>query len=662
LRYSIIDFLALACYSYAFASPFLGPISSLSYVLDATLLTFLLPGWYLVRLCASRGLLRSPIEAGLGLALIPSMGISFTILIEALSILVRFHVGIIGLSIGTIGLQAISTFTNRGFTISLSKPTRLSSILFAMIVMIPILQFVVLPIITYPPSPFPFAQGWDVFTYMMIAGRIQSGSLTSPVTTINPITQQLPIPTGLPLLSALLMPAGIAHPDSVIALIKYGPIIPSLLGLGWTFLICKLTTGKNYIALTGSLIAYSFAGYNVIDTQFFLPASFSWTYSLMAVYAAVMSGKPYHKLVFFSLAVVTAIFFHFYTGIAATFITSLGLLATNLAKLKLPNILNRIAELYPIWGSGAILGINLLGLSVNIPGAGTVIGGIGLISDKVILMLRSLSPAFWITAIVFAIYTLAYRHNLKISFLHFLLIGLLLYFLPISGMFRLLLWPAIFAAVAMAKITSEIGYSLSKRVSPNRPRTPIMLTGFLVLLVLVSAAYPSLVPGTYTSASSINVGSLGTVQSTYSLTEYNAAAFVSAHPPSSNYIILSDPGFALVLGGLTGQEAVRLTQLSNMMPFQQLLQAVENGPFNVTIANRLEGLLGQYYSLANYNGVLIALSARTYYWIKNYGIITWQPMSSSFVDGNTRSNFIDSPIVAHVYGSQDVDLFYLILH
>jgi hypothetical protein len=101
------------------------------------------------------------------------------------------------------------------------------------------------------------------------------------------------------------------------------------------------------------------------------------------------------------------------------------------------------------FGSGS--GINLLGLSVNIPGAGTVAGGIGLVSDRLVLMVKSLSPAFWIIGIVFAIYTLGYHHDLKISFLHFMSIGLLVYFLPISGMFRVLVWPAIFASVAVAK-------------------------------------------------------------------------------------------------------------------------------------------------------------------------------------------------------------------
>lgn len=492
----------------------------------------------------------------------------------------------------------------------------------------------------------------------MIAGRVQSGLVISPLTTINPVTQQLPIPTGLPILAAFLMPSVILRPESVVALVKYGPIIPSLLSLAWIFLISNLITKNSYLALLTGLVAYSFTGYNVIDTRYFLPASFAWTYSLMAVYFALALSRFNRGLVLLGIASITAIFFHFYSGVAATTITALGMLIANVPKMNLPKFANRLAELYPSWGSVAILGVNLLGFSINIPGAGTVVGGISLIDDRVVLMFRSLSPEFWIVAVAFATYSLTFRHNLKDPILHFLLFGLLIYFLPISGMFRLLIWPGIFAAVATSKVLAEICLGPTKELHFGRPPLLRIASIFLIALALLSATYPLLVPGNYTPATYFNTGSMGTVQSSYSLSEYSAAVFLSLHPPSPNYIILSDPGFSLILGGLTGGDAVRLTQPSNMLPFQQLLQITEVAPINQTIAIALLKLLDQYYVTSNYGGVVIALSARTYYWIHNNGIVTWAPMDSSFVDGNIRANFIGSTLLNHVYSSQDLDLFY----
>ena len=658
MRLTLIDFLAIGCYACAFASPYLGPLTPLSYTIVTMLLVFAFPGWYLVKLLTGKGILGAPTDLGLGLVLIPSLSVSYTVLIGALSIITGSPISVFGLSFGTIALQALSILANSGPILSLPRFSRVSTVSFSVIIALPVLRFVAVPLIMYPPSPFPLATGWDVFTYLMIAGRVQSGFLASPLTTVNPITRQLPIPTGLPILGAFLMPPGIIHPESVVALIKYGAIIPSLLSLAWIFLICRLITKNSYLALLAGIVAYSFAGYNVIDTTYFLPASFAWTYSLMAAYFALVSSRIDRKLILLSIAAVTAISFHFYSGAAATAITALGMFGANIPRLNLPKIANRLAELYPVWGSGAVLGVNLLGFSFNIPGAGTVVGGIGLLNERMILMFRSLSPSFWIVAVVFAIYSLVYRHNFGAPIIHFLLLGLLAYFLPISGMFRLLIWPAIFATVAASKVLAEISSGPWKGLHLRRPTLLRISTIFLVTLALLSATYPLLIPGNYTPSDYINAGSMGTVQSSYSISEYSAAVFVSSHPPSRNYIILSDPGFSLVLGGLTGGDAVRLTQPSNMLPFQRLLQVAEIAPINNTIANELQGLLSQYYATSNYGGVVIALSARTYYWIHNNGVITWEPMNSSFVDGNIRSNFLDSAPLTHVYSSLDVDLFY----
>lgn len=571
----------------------------------------------------------------------------------------RGPVDILELSIGTFAIQVLSLLTRSTSPISHHKLARASTIPFLAILILPILQFVIVPIVGNPPSPFPFSTGWDVFTYIMIGGRIQSGFTVSPITTINPITQQLPIPTAFPILVALLMPPGISRPESAVALIKYGPVIPCLLSMAWVFLICRQVTKNSHLSLVGTLVAYSFSGYNIIDTKYFLPASFSWTFALMGVYAALLQSGPRGKIILFALASATAVFFHFYSGAAATAITVTGVIISNIPRLHFPNLANRFTEFYPIWGGFAVLALNLLGLSFNIPGAGTVVGGPGLLTTDVELMLRSLSPAFWILAIISALYAFAYRRNLRMPDFHFLLLGLLIYFLPISGIFRLLIWPGLFAAVATSRILAAVFSGPWKGIHQRGPTLFKMSAILLVSLALVSAAYPLLVPFNYAPTYYVNAGNSGTVQSTYSMTEYSAAVYLAAHPPAPNYIILSDPGFSLVLGGLTGGDAVRLTQLSNMLPFQELLQTAEVGPINASIAYKLHELLGAYYDLPSYGGVVLALSARTYYWIRNDGIITYSPLNSSFVDGNIRSNFVDSAPLLHVYSSQDVDMFYL---
>ena len=624
-----------------------------------SLLVFVIPGWHLVKIFTKIGIIQPPIGMGFLATIIPTLSISFSLMSLTIASLLHLTPELLLLVPGAFTLQVTAFYVARRPDLDVPRPGFRELIPFCIIVALPILAVFLTSYLVSPPSPLPFAEGWDVFSYTMLAGQVHSGILTAPLANLNPVTQQLPLPIGFPLFVALFLSTSIAQPDAVISFVKFGPIIPSTLAIAWVYLVAQKVSKNRIVALAGAIITYSFYGYNVIDIKTFLPAAFSWVFSIFGLYVLLSSLPTRSKSVLFSVAMGTAIYFHFYTGVAALFLMVACIGASRIPKLGAHRAIYYSLVAYPLWATTAILVIDFAGLSFNFPGAGTVDTGNRLIFDRLTLLLRGLTPAVWIIGVTASALELVFRRSTNSIAIHALLIGLLAYLTPVSGMFRVLFWPAVLASVLASKGTSDIGFKIAKNLTARRPQlskaTPAILIGCLVIL----ATYPALVPISYTPVTYIADSSLGTIRSSYSFSEYLGSQYLSAHGPVKNFIILSDPGFSLVLGGLTGQSAVRLTSLSNMKPFQDILQQSQSFEFNQTMGSQLTKLLGQYYQISSYGGLVIALSARTYYWIGNPGTITWAPMSTTNVNGLVRTNLLDSPILQHLYNDDDVDLFFM---
>ena len=615
----------------------------------------MLPGLHILRLFAD-SIRSDPLVRGVLCTLVPTLSIGFSILIGLASISLHLQPSLEELAFG-VGLLNILVFPlGRRHTLHLGIPTKLGFFTGVMILMVPIIEFVSLSFLTNPPSPFPYATGWDIFSYLMLAGLVSAGRITTPLTTINPVTQQLPIPIGMPLLASYMFLPTSSHTASAVFLAKFGAIIPSTLGLAWTYLICLRFANRRRFALTGAIIAYSFTGPGIIDMKFLLPAGFAWAYCLFAVYALLFMTPSKTGKILFLVGSSVALFFHFYTVAAVVITLVFGTIAS--ASLgRFSGTKQNLLRLYPLWGALVVFITDLSGYSFDFSGAGIGTTGLYAIPEKILLMSKSLTPLAWIVAVGVAFYFII-RHSSRHLPLHFLLVSILIYLLPISAVYRLLFWPGIFAAIITSKAASSVVAYCAETRSASRLR-PSRVSMVTVCLLVILSAYPALIPTGNPSAFYITDGTNGAVQSSYSFPEYQAADFLSGNPPTARFLIFSDPGFSLVLGGLTGQDAVRLTSLDDMKPFQDQFLLLENSSLSQSTLGAIVKLIGQHYQLTSYGGLVIAFSARTYYWVKHYGYITYFPMGTNAVDTNMRSNLLGSSALKHLAEYQDVDILYI---
>ena len=652
------DVLSISLYAFVAVYILYGGAPVAAYLLFTFLSVFILLGWHIVRALVNRGVLPAQMDLGLVCALIPTIGVSASVVVGSIEYGLQFRPAIVGLAIATAIVELIA-FLTRSSTKRLTKgldPSQVYPILG--IVAVPIFQFTLGAYLSSPPSPFPYFVGWDTFTYMMLAGRAYSGSLSFPTTDINPVTQQLPIPVGFPLFASMLFAPGGTYPSIVVLLMKFGALAPAIMGMLWTFSILRKATSVLF-ATVGSILAYSFAGAGVIDTKWFLPASFAWVFSLALVYFLLFEHSSRSKAILSLTFAMTALFFHLYTSVATIAITLLGLVATKAIGLNSSKTNRILAKAYPVFGVIAVVVINALGLSFVIAGGGEVMGSPLLLQEKMVFLSRTLLPAAWIIGIFVSFYAVGQSKAWK-NPANFLLISLLLYLVPVSAAFRILFWPATFAVLMTMKAIEVVTNRLVVELKTPHSRVAKLIPGVFAVMLLASAIYPALVsqvtPPVYYITDS---GRL--VQSNYSFSEFSSAVFLRDSPPADSYLIMSDPGYSLVLGGLTGQEAVRLTRPSNMKPFQDLLLQAGTLGFNATTAMQLTKLLEVHFDLSRYNGIVLAFSARTYYWTLNYGVITWAPSDPKYVNNQTRTILAQSPVLDHIFANLDVDLFYLSL-
>ncbi len=179
----------------------------------------MLPGLHLLRLVGDN--LRSdPLMQGVLCSLVPILSIGFSILVGLISISLHLQPSIQQLAIGVGSLNVLVHTLGRQ-TLHLEKPTKLGFLTGVMILMVPLTEFISLSFLASPPSPFPYATGWDIFSYLMLAGLVAAGRITTPLTTINPVTQQLPIPIGMPLLASYMFLPTSSHAASVVFLAKF---------------------------------------------------------------------------------------------------------------------------------------------------------------------------------------------------------------------------------------------------------------------------------------------------------------------------------------------------------------------------------------------------------------------------------------------------------
>src|SRR2546426_1011792 len=278
------------------------------------LLIFILPGWHLIRVLATRKILAAPMNPIYVWALVPSLSISLSLVSSLLGIVLRAGSSIAFLIVQLAIFVIVSALNTPSKVMPLTtRVNRLHLLALSSFLSIPIFQFGIEPYVSSPQSPFPYFAGWDVFAYLMLAGRLSAGTIVSPLADINPVSQQLPIPIGFPLLSSLLFIPFATHSVSAVLLLKLGAVIPAALGMIWVYLICNKATDNLYFAFIGAILSYSFAGYNVIDTKWFLPASFSWVFALAGLYV-LLYGDHKSKLALLTVFVATALFFHLYTG------------------------------------------------------------------------------------------------------------------------------------------------------------------------------------------------------------------------------------------------------------------------------------------------------------------------------------------------------------
>ena len=622
------------------------------------LLVFVLPGWHLVRALAARRVLQESPSPLFIWTLVPTLSIATSLVSGLVGVLL--HIGPT-LTVLTIGLAVVTVTSlqishNQATTLS-ARIGKTDTLVFLVALVVPGLQFGFFPYFISPPYPFPYFPGWDVFAYAMIAGRIAAGDVRLPIANINPISQQLPIPIGFPLFASLLFTPNYPHADLVVVLLRIGAVIPASLGMLWVYLICKNVTNRTSVALVGAVLSYSFSGYNVIDTKWFLPASFSWVYCLAALYTIVVFRRRTREYLF-ALFILTAFFFHIYTALAVTGLTTIGLLGYRFSGSK-HNAVAVFGRIYIVLGVCLLVLLSVADISFEFPGAGPAEGGILEIESKLTLLGRSLSPAIWILAIGTSLFVMIRLHAQVSPLIHWLYVSILAYLLPVSGFDRLLFWPATMAAIIAAKSVGDLTGRLTIRFNPKKTNRARIIATLLAGLVLISASYPILVPLNYTPAYYVTDSTLGTVRSNFSLSEFSAAEYLSIHPVAGHYLIISDPGFALVLGGLTGSDAVRLANVESVMiTFQQILLLTKTSVYNSTISTMIEHELALFYNLGNYDGLLLAFSARTYYWLSFPGLITYAPVDSSYVDMQIKSNFVSSSLLMHVYSNSDVDLFY----
>jgi len=176
--------------------------------------------------------------------------------------------------------------------------------------------------------------------------------------------------------------------------------------------------------------------------------------------------------------------------------------------------------------------------------------------------------------------------------------------------------------------------------------------------ILLASMYPSFVPPQVEPIYHVTLGDTK-VSTNYSLDEYAAAAYINAQLGDQKILIVSDPGLARVLGGLTGKDSF-YSEPDTMRRLNEVFRQAITRPFDGELTRRLHGELSRYFGLGGYGSIVIAVSPRTHYWVVDPGLIDYYvPMSSDFVIARLRENLLRSPALTHLFTKGDVDLFLL---
>jgi hypothetical protein len=419
----------------------------------------------------------------------------------------------------------------------------------------------------------------------------------------------------------------------------------------WIFTITDEKVGQ-YLAITACFASYSFVAFNIVDLKFFLPSAFAWMLGF-GVFYIVFSKRfdVFKKAILCTILSITIFSYHFYTGILVLgtifFARILSLIINTIKDRGRKRLM--LFQNYPLMLVFIVLLLQNLNLGIAIPGGGPANTGI---VQSIILLFKSISPFVWLVPVVeISVLVFLTRQRLD-SMHHVFILTLFVYFIPLSSSYRVLYWASSFASIlTIISIKNSILGSCQKNYKSRR-----IFSVFLGVLIFIALLYPAYIPFSRDRTYFIETPT-GKIATNYSFSEYNSALFMARNYREPKILIISDRGYSVVLGGLTGKEAIRLRgNLSE--EFQGIMRNLHNRTFDNLIVNNVIELIRPYYLVESYEYLLFALSARTYAYIGAESDITfYAPLSPENLNPVVRENLLSSNLLDHIYHEEDVDLF-----
>jgi hypothetical protein len=439
---------------------------------------------------------------------------------------------------------------------------------------------------------------------------------------LNPLTRELPFPLGEPLIVASIQTFVGMSPLDTVWLLKLGPIIPAALSLLLLYSLGARTLAPRW-ALVASLLAYSFAGWNVLDPHYFLPSGFAWVALFGFMLAYTLPANRRQRLTLASAMLVLAFLFHLYTALLVLFVV---VTATSLTIIEGRN--RRIAGFLAVLAATAIFAANIAGLSIPIEGAIYETGSLVMMESKVEFALASVTPLVWI-ALAASLFDRRWEGTALRAWLAIAAVGFGAYLLPIWSSFRILYFPAAMAALVTAGRAQAALQALSR--AAIRRRAIRLASGLLISLIFIAATYPSLVPPRTPPITYIaEAGHL--VSSNYSNEEFLAAELAHRVFLGRRLLVVSDPGLAHTVGGLIGREAINVPPVETNSRFRALFQDLVEGKLtSPKFVELLEAEASRFFDLGGYDGLLLLVGSRTFYWART-GETPWVPVHAGWID------------------------------
>jgi len=584
--------------------------------------------------------------AGIYFVLINTLNISYLLSDLFFLVLLLFFLP------GIYFLKLVATSCINGIE-AIDKPDIRTLLALAIILGISLWTFLYPTLLAPVPSPYPYHAGWDEFVYQMISWKAASGKVQGFITDINPTTQELPIPLGFPAAVGLILKTLNISPFDAVWLLKIGVIIPVFIGSLWIGTIAERKVGLRW-ALVACFISFSFSAFNVPDVKFFLPSAFAWALGF-GVYCIIFSTNfnVRQKLAFCFLLLAAAFSYHFYTTalvFATILLAGILYLISNFLQRYKPSLL-RVFLLYPLALFVVCAWIHVNGFQIVLPGGGPVNADF---IQSTMRMLRSISPFVWLVPIVEILAKPFHKKYERLSPMsHIYILTLFVFYLPLSASFRVLYWASGFACILTITFIYNSVHLFAER---NSKFSTNILVIFLGTMIVIASVYPIYVPFSTEPVYYVDTPT-GKVVTNYSFSEYRSARYITENLGKLNLLIISDRGYAVILGGLTGKESFRVRgNISEEL--QSILKNLHRNIFDKSIANQLVELTDRYYDLVSYDSLLLAFSSRTYAFIEASSDVTfYAPLSPEYVDPIVRVNLVASNLLDHIYHENDVDLF-----